>query len=117
MQGHKVEVGKITDGNAELGQHGIAISAEGCRWRIARGSISCGHATPIDESPSPRSADYAGKVDGGDTNAHSRSPTIGIAVTFVGAHTGSVKETPLSARISPAERFDSAFSPLRPASS
>jgi hypothetical protein len=40
MQRHDVEVAKITDSNTELGQHGIAISAEGCRWRVARGSIS-----------------------------------------------------------------------------
>jgi hypothetical protein len=35
-----VEIWKIADGNAELGQHDEAISAEGCRWQVARGSIS-----------------------------------------------------------------------------
>jgi nucleotide-binding universal stress UspA family protein len=41
-----VDIAKIADGNAEFGQHGIAISAEGCRWRVARGSISF-HRLPL----------------------------------------------------------------------
>jgi hypothetical protein len=35
-----VELWELPDGNAEFWQHGEAISAEGCRWQIARRSVS-----------------------------------------------------------------------------
>jgi hypothetical protein len=35
-----VELWELLDGNAEFWQHGEAISAEGCRWQIARRSVS-----------------------------------------------------------------------------
>lgn len=47
MQRHNVDIRYVVGGEAELGNHGEAISAEGCRWQGARGSISSANATPI----------------------------------------------------------------------
>jgi hypothetical protein len=48
VQCHDVDIGQLAGGKTEIGHHGEAISAEGCRWQVARGSVSCLQATPIE---------------------------------------------------------------------
>jgi hypothetical protein len=76
MQLDDVDVGKFTDGDAELGQHGETISAESCRWRVARRPVSSFDLTPRNPRPAPERRTWAHRA--GANPRHRNGQSCGV---------------------------------------
>ena len=90
MKRHDFEARKATDGDAELGRHGETISAEGCRWHVARRPVSSLQVTPTQHTAVPESTACPGTPswrDASELTRHvCRSPLEVVHISRIGDH-------------------------------